>query len=494
MTETATIQCGITYARLTASPSVCAAASEALQFPAPGARYSKAFQQMRWDGRVRLGVRRGAQIVIFPAGLTVRVASLLQKNHGVAVDVRECERRPGVAPHAKRLIGVDLREYQEQTATVAVAGGRMYVKSPTGTGKTEIGAEIVRRLGLRTLWVVHRADLLSQTVERLEKRLGVSVGTVGGGKCVPQPVTVGMVQTLSKIADLAWWQQWDVLVLDECHHAAATTWLRIADRCTRAAWRFGLSATPTTGDPLQAARLEGATGPMYVATTIGEAVDAGFLARPRVVMLRPPAASYPTYEEVREAVLPDWRDDPIRLQRLGGQLHNEAYERGITRNVARNDLIAETVAVHVRAGEKVLVLCTRLEHGTILHQRCASRIDPSVPTWWLAGSDSPESRTMALREFKARRGAAVMVASMIFQEGLDVPEIDALVLAGAGKAELTTIQRAGRALRPRPDKSEVLIYDVLDGHSVTAKKDYLALQTASRLQVYRDLGFEVEGV
>ena len=66
-----------------------------------------------------------------------------------------------------------------------------------------------------------------------------------------------------------------------------------------------------------------------------------------------------------------------------------------------------------------------------------------------------------------------------------------LVLAGGGESQLATIQRVGRALRPRPDKAEVIIYDVQDGRSPVAKKDYLAKHTMARLATYRGQGFMV---
>jgi superfamily II DNA or RNA helicase len=492
--ELAQIDCGTVYARLTASVTVCGIAGDALKFPKPGAQYSTMFKEGRWDGNIRLGVRRGAQLLVFPAGLAVRLATVLREQHGVTVDVRDVVRQRGPQPYTDQLTGIVLKPFQDAAATAAVAAGRLCIKSPTSSGKTEIGAEIIRRLGLPTLWITHKKDLMSQTADRLSARLAhMEIGIVGSGKFLPRAVTVGMVQTLSKVTDPAWWRQWQVLMMDECHHSSSDTWIAVANNCSEATWRFGLSATPTAGVPLRDARLEGVTGPMYVATTMDELLYLGFIAKPRIVMLRPPVASYLTYEDVREAVLPDWRDDPLRLQKMGGQLYAHAYERGVTRNVSRNDLLAETVALHVRAGEKVLVLCTLLDHGQILTQRCAARCDPATRVWWLSGPETLEARKRALAEFRAQPRGAVLIASEIFKEGVDIPEIDVLVLAGGGAAEIATTQHVGRALRRRPDKSEVLIYDVMDGHSALAKKDYLANNTQDRLRVYRELGFAVEG-
>lgn len=490
--DTLVIERGVLQAALVAPSEVCGAVSRALTFNVPGARFAPSYKSGWWDGTISLAAWRvGGSRVMFPAGLTDRVAGLVRSS-GRAVEVRSIAPCAPAAPFAERLRGVELRPYQLRVADEALKLGRAVIKAPTGSGKTEVGAELVRRLGLPTLWLTQRLDLMQQTAARLEDRLDVDIGRIGGGEHVTLPVTVGMVQTLSRGGGGPdWWRRWRVLVLDECHHSSADTWVKVAERCASAAWRFGLSATPGTGDPLRDARLEGVAGPLIRAASVDELVELGFLARPRIVMLRPPVASYPTYEQVREAVLPDWRSDPRRLASLGGRLYAEAYERGVVRNAARTMRIAGVAAGHAGNDEKVLVLCTRIAHGELL-AAAVTTFGVAGLVEWIHGGTLADERAAALARFKTAAGGAVLVASEIFKEGVDVPEIDVLILAGGGQAEIATLQRVGRALRPRPGKKEALIYDVADGRDPAAKKDYLALHTQERLRVYREQGFAVE--
>lgn len=498
MGDRPTIAVGPVWASLRGSQEVVAAARAALAVADPTAKHTQAFKSGRWDGVTHL--LRGRDNA-FLSGLTWRVVEAI-KNAGhprplvtwPEVPVRQ-------TPFADRLLGMKWdRDYQLDAVEKWMRARRVVIQCPTRGGKTEIAMEGVRRLGERTLWVTHTKELLKQTTQRCMDRLGVQCDIVGGGHYINgnRMVTVGMVQSLVKYP-IAWFAQFGCLVMDEAHHAGAATWQKVAAACVNASWRLGLSGTMTIDDPVAALRIEGALGPTYtVATTTGLA-DLGFVARPRMVLLRPPSDSYPVYEDVREAVCPDWRDDPQGLLgRLGGELFRYAYERGITENVRRNDLIVETAVKHAAAGDKFLVLCNRVSHAEELDDKLSG----IVPVYLLTGASDDEDRAQVLASFKRGRLGAILVCTPFFREGVDVPQIDAGFLAGGGESDVAVLQALGRMLTVRPDKPEVLIYDVADGRPLgqerlfgreaRAEKDYLGQHYLSRLALYRASGFEVE--
>lgn len=221
---------------------------------------------------------------------------------------------------------------------------------------------------------------------------------------------------------------------------------------------------------------------------IQELSQQGFLATPTIVRLRAPQHSYPAYSTVREMVCPTWRRNPRQLSTLGGKLFAEAYRRGIVYNTARNTQLFRTAWGHVQRGEKVLLLCSALAHGEILFAEC-TKVLPAC--WWIHGSESDAVRQRAIEDFQCWGGGALLLASTILDEGIDLPEIDVLILAGAGESSVRTLQRVGRALRPRPDKHEVLIYDVEDGYDLEDPKDYLARHAQQRFADYRSQGFTI---
>lgn len=490
------IAVGPVWARLEAPPEVQAAIREALSVYDPAAEHTRAFKSGRWDGRVGFVSRAKNE---FLSGLTWRVASTLVSLGYDRPEIRwpEITARQPLAPE---MLGVEWRPYQAEAVQKAIRARRMVLQCPTSGGKSEIGIDFVRRCGGKTLWLTHTKALLAQTPERFRRRLGLECGTVEAGKMIEDdsPVVVGMIQSLTRVLKAnrgGWFKQFDVLVADEVHHGGADTWQAIAAACSNAKHRLGLSGS--VGDevvklPLVTQlKIEGAYGPTFtVATTMGLA-DLGFVAAPNVMVLRCPPTTYPSYEEVRESVCPDWRNDPRGLlSKLGGVMFREAYERGVMLNEARNQLVVKTAVWHAREGDRFLVLCNRVPHAEALYQAIKRRAER--PAWVLSGEDDAEWRGAVLAQFKAATGGGILVCTPFFREGVDAPEIDAGFLAGGGESDVAVVQALGRMLRARPGKDEVTVYDVADGRDPSHLKDYLANHWKSRLALYKKSGFRVE--
>lgn len=482
-------------AELRASPDALASVYRLLSAEKPRARFTRAFKYGHWDGVVRL--MRGR---FFPSGLVPRVVAHLA-TMGVVADVREPD-SPPPEPVAPRLLEVTLRPHQLRGADEAVARRAVLLQSPTASGKTILGAEVVRRVGGGgALWLTHRDGLAKQTRSELARLLGVPVGLAQGKSLDWQEVTVGMVPTLAarlkvdrsrgKAADpevVARLARVQLVVADEAHHGAAETWARVVEACSGARWRVGLSGTVPPRDPLTDLRLEGLLGPTVTVTDAAELQDRGFVATPTIRLLQPPAESYPTYEWVREQVLPTWREDPRPLREMGTQLFDCAYQAGIVRNMARTGLILEHVERHYRAGEKVLLMTDRVDHSRHLAKLLA--VAGCNRQWRLDGSD--KGREEALARFRALDPPCLLVVTPWFREGMDLPEVDVGFLAGNVRSEISVLQAVGRMLRVRPDKSTVLIYCFLDGRDPAAKKDYLAEHTAEVLRIFRERGWALE--
>ena len=472
------------WATLTAPDSLLAAAAAELTAPKPGAEFSFAYKTGRWDGQVCLLQRR-----TFAVGLVERVKARLEREGATVAVSRKPVPEP--VPFCPALIDVSARSYQNAGADAAIERRVLTLECPTGGGKTLLGAEIIRRLGATTLWLTHRSDLATQTHKVLGKALNQPVGSIGAGICAPSVITVGMVQTLARYIKrrdpmvMKYLAGVKLLIVDEAHHASSATMTAVAEACTSAEYRIGLSGTLPAREALTALLLESVCGPKHVVAEVGDLASQGFLAAPTVRLIEPPTTSYWSYEQVRDVVLPSWRSDPRPLAKLGTKLFDVSRRHNIVENEGRNRAFAAAAVQHYRAGERVLMLCELVAHARRLEQ--AVRSLGAEKVWCLTGED--KDREEALGRFRSFDPPGLLIATPWFREGMDVPEVDVGFLAGASMSEIAILQGFGRMLRPRPDKATVLVYSALDGIDPSNPKDYFAQHSVEQLRIFRERGW-----
>ena len=102
----------------------------------------------------------------------------------------------------------------------------------------------------------------------------------------------------------------------------------------------------------------------------------------------------------------------------------------------------------------------------------------------LEGKDDLLVRNSTVKDFVSQ-DKGVLIATTIFQTGVDIPEITHLINARGLKSEIATLQALGRALRTHSSKQEVYIYDFMD------KAPYLEKHSKERIKSYKSLNFEV---
>jgi len=290
-----------------------------------------------------------------------------------------------------------------------------------------------------------------QTADRIERRLGVPVGRIGDGVLQPSIITVAMVQTLySRPEFLGAFYDNVVLMADECHHVSSDQMLSILNKIP-GPYRFGFSGTPLKHTKLADLKLIGATGPVVVDVTNADLIDEGWSATPTVEMHMVTGDSL-------------WDAD-----------YQTAYDEAIVHNDVRNEII--TTRVNALSDKVVLILVTRIEHGVLLRNALPGSI-------FVNGSHPIELRQATLDQMRNGK-VGVYIASPIFDEGIDVPGVDVLVLAGGGKSHIKLLQRIGRGMRKKPGDNRILIVDFIDDTN-----QYLLSHSESRVVIYEKEGFE----
>jgi len=471
---------GNNYTRIAGRGLPVDAIDKACSFPVCGHRYHPNFIKGQWDGRRHLFNKRDFRV---PTGFLGILKEILKKEK---VPFRLIDKRKKTRATLSEFDHrIELRDYQEEAAKRALKKKRGVLEMATGSGKTVVAAVIISRLRRECLLFVHTRDLLYQTKEYLEKNLKTRVGIVGDGTVDIRPITVATIQTTARALGMTLPPEGDeplspgdatqlsesqekqivgkletvpVVFFDECHHLPADTCYEVAMRMEKAEYRYGLSATPyrTDGhDPLMTAAL----GPKIYTAKASLLISKGYLVPPEIFV----------YVTPRPKNIPKKKD------------YHAVVERCITNCPERNEFIAGIAMELNERDLSTLILVSQIPHGKKL-----SELIPG--SFFIQGRDKSETRRRAIRDLQKKKIMS-LIATTLADEGLDIPNLNALILAGGGKSETRVFQRIGRALRPAPGKNRAIIVDFLD------RVPYLQNHSMKRIEIYRtEPMFEIKTV
>ena len=371
------------------------------------------------------------------------------------------------------------------------------------SGKTEVIAAVARLFweerGWRTLIVVPRKGLAVQTAARLRKyyRDDLGVGVCGDGQRQLGTVTVCTAQTLvgyktriRKGADGRYAsippdpllkklvQEYEVLLEDEVHHASSASWFDFA-MASNARRRIGLSGTPLKQDEVADLRMIGATGPVKYTVSVGCVIEQGLVARPKICVVMSENASGPEMPSQTVTRVINGCERPVQVY----PPYKEAYDAGVIHNRWHNTAVLRAVVWLVDRHKQTLVLCRRKDHWLELREALEDEGVQFAALWGATETSVREEAKKALDEGRIR----VLLVNVIFDEGEDVPGIEALVLAEGVKVSTNAIQRIGRGLRKKKRGENVLW--VVDFAPTCHPK--LLEHAAERVTAYEGEGYEV---
>jgi len=337
---------------------------------------------------------------------------------------------------------------------------RALLISATGTGKTYASAFAMRELGFkRVLFLVHRGQLARQTKKSYEKVFAnsVSMGLVGAGYSeYDADYVFATVQTLNRDEHLLTYEKdaFDCIVLDEAHHVPADTYQKIMKHFTPKLW-LGMTATPDKRDDNVAGRN--------------------------------------VYEIFNYQIAYE-----IRLQQaMEENLLCPFHYFGITdlsidgdEDVARDfsDLTSDERIKHIitqanyygYSGDKVkgLIFCSSIKETEELSRKFNEIINPETGkkyrTIALNGSASEQERQQAFERLAADEGEAgnssiepldYIFSVEILNEGVDIVEVNQVIMLRPTQSPIVFIQQLGRGLRKAEGKEYVVILDFIGNYA-----------------------------
>jgi superfamily II DNA or RNA helicase/HKD family nuclease len=326
---------------------------------------------------------------------------------------------------------------------------RNLLVAATGTGKTVIAAldyrALCERAGRRLslLFVAHREEILRQSLAtyRAVLRDG-SFGEIhGGGRVAEGKHVFAMIQSLqAERIEAMDPRAFDVIVVDEFHHAAAASYERLLERMEPREL-LGLTATPERLDGRDVTKWFG--GRTAVELRLWEAIDEGFLV---------PFQYFGVADDTDLSTV-TWRRGRYATEELSNLYSND------DRRVATL-LEAVRRLVHEPERMRALGFCVSVEHARFMARKLAEAGLESVA---LSGEDDPATRSRVLD--RLARGELRCVFSVeVLGEGVDVPDVDCLLLLRPTESATLFTQQLGRGLRKALNKSHLTVIDLIGQH------------------------------
>ncbi len=352
---------------------------------------------------------------------------------------------------------------------------RNLLVAATGTGKTVMAAVDYARLRedlprARLLFVAHRNEILDQSMGTFRYAIrDASFGEkwIRGARPQRSEHVFASVQSLNaaNLDDLPP-DHFDVVIVDEFHHAAAPSYRKLLDHIEPVEL-LGLTATPERSDDLSI--LHWFDDRIAAELRLWDAIDQQRLC---------PFMYFGIHDGLDLTDIPWRRGQGYDVQALSTlYTSTDAWARTVVQEVTR---LADDPAAM-----RALGFCVSIEHAQFMAAHFTKHGLPSVAVW---GDSSPADRTAALKDLAAGR-VRVVFSVDLFNEGVDVPVVDTLLMLRPTESPTLFLQQLGRGLRRSKDKGFCTVLDFVGTHRKEFRFDrrYRALLGGTRRDIERSV-------
>ena len=362
---------------------------------------------------------------------------------------------------------IPLYDYQQAAVDVIAKGCMGILKSPPGSGKTQMGLALITKLGCRALWLCHTLDLVKQSRDRALQYIDKDLlGTITDGKVqLGKGITFATVQTMASLDLSRYKNYWDVIVIDECHHVSGSPtsvsrYQKVLNGLV-AHYKYGLSATVHRADGLIQATysLIGTVAHEVQKEAVsGKVVKVGILPVNTGILLG---------------------KDSLNTD---GTINHTKVINHLTTDPHRNALILDMLEGN--HGMSSLILSDRLEQLERLMSRLPE--DKRSQAVMISGKMTTKAgkaeREQALEDMRSGRKKYLFATYSLAKEGLDIPRLERLYMASPVADYAVVSQSVGRIARVFDGKADPIVYDLVDSSG------YLTKMYKKRCTTYRKDG------
>ncbi|HFU4494817.1 TPA: DEAD/DEAH box helicase [Streptococcus suis] len=314
------------------------------------------------------------------------------------------------------------------------------VISATGTGKTYLSALDVRQVNPeRVLFIVHREQILSKSLESFQRVLGFSDDEAclykSGVDIADKKYIFTTIQTLSRDEHLQRFAPdfFDYILIDEVHKAGADTYKKVMNYF-QPDFYLGMTATPERTD----------------GQNIYELFDYNIAYEIRL------------QEALDNDMLCPFIYYGVSDIKIDGQLIDEKASFSNLVSEQRVNHILEKVTYYGVSGETVkgLIFCSSVNEAKELEGQFNAR---GLRTRALSGEHSQEERQRVVQDLESGNLDYILTVD-IFNEGIDIPSVNQVVMLRNTQSSIIFIQQLGRGLRKHDSKEYVTIIDFIGNY------------------------------
>ena len=447
---------------------------EYFTFEVPGFRFTPAYKNRLWDGKIRLFDLRSHRIY---RGLANEIMSFCRQR-GYKYEYEDLTEEFSLVEASAFIkslkLPIEPRDYQISAFAHAIRNKRSLLVSPTASGKSLIIYLILRylhdnKITNKSLVVVPTTSLVSQLAGDFASYGFDSVSnihtiTAGKDKSSDMPITISTWQSLYKM-DKSYFRMYDTVIGDECHLFKANSLKDIMTGLTRAHHRIGTTGT-LDGTKTHKLVLEGLFGPVNKVTTTKDLMDQKHVADFRIKCL----------------VL---KHPPEKCKALRKATYQEELNY-IVMSDARNRFI-KNLALSLEGNTLILYQFVD-KHGQILLNSFKNEFEKRK-VFFVHGGVSGDDREEIRRIVEKETDAIIVASYGTFSTGINIKQLNNIIFASPSKSRIRNLQSIGRGLRVSDTKTEAVLFDISDDLRTGKKENYTLKHFMERLRIYSDEKF-----
>jgi superfamily II DNA or RNA helicase len=459
------------HIKIHCEPSTAMEIADKFTFTVPGAKFSPAYKNKVWDGKIRLF---NPMTCLLYAGLRDELEQFC-KSRDYDIEYENIANDTEFSSHEAEEFVSKLqpkytpRDYQYAAFIHAVRKRRSLILSPTGSGKSLIIYLLACYYQTKTLIIVPTTSLVHQMASDFEdygmpKKMIHKIMS-GEEKTTDSHIVISTWQSIYKLPK-PWFKQFNLVIGDEAHLFKAKSLTAIMTKLDQCKHRYGFTGT-LDGTQTNKMVLEGLFGAVKKFVTTAELMEKKQLAE---LTIKSILLNYP--EESRKLVRNlDYHDEMDFL----------------VRNESRNRFI-KNLALSLK-GNTLLLFQYVEKHGKVLFDMINKEAE-NRKVFFISGKVDGEEREEIRKIIETEENAIVVASYGTSSTGINVRNLSNVIFASPSKSMIRVLQSIGRGLRASETKSTATLIDIGDDLTWKSKKNYTMLHFIERIKIYQNEQFK----